>query len=202
PKGYTETFMIRFPVLYFCDMGMSMLLSLQKQHYYLKAADQAHMDVLTGLSNRNMYIEYIDQLAEKPLNEDLIVIALDLNCLKINNDTLGHEAGDEMLTGTAECMRTAFDGAELLCRSGGDEFIVITFKPVKVVQAQIAHFRSLTVAHQGKLVNELTVSLGMSALRDHPGASIPELVKFADDMLYEEKEAFYRSAGLERRHRG
>ena len=197
--GYTETFLARFPVLYFCDASISMLLSLQKQYYYLKAEKQAHEDTLTGLSNRNMYIEFIEHISEKPLDKNLAVICLDVNSLKRANDLYGHEAGDEMLIAAGDLMRQCFKGAALLCRTGGDEFCVITFRGKETVDKQLNAYCSMVRAWEGKMAKSLAVSIGSASLQDHPGATVEELMHEADKLLYKDKGEYYKRTGIERR---
>lgn len=197
--GYTATFMARFPVLYFCDMGVAILLSLQKQYYYLKAKQQAHQDTLTGLSNRNLYIEFMERISERPLDKNLSVVCLDVNGLKRANDLHGHEAGDELLIAAGNLMRQCFTGASLLCRTGGDEFCVITTRSASTLEKQVNAFRSMSEAWEGKFSKGLTVSIGCASLNDNRGASISDLMRVADQELYADKEAYYKRTGLERR---
>ena len=80
---------------------------------------------LTGLQNRRGYAEKIDELTEK-LPENCFVVMADINGLKEANDNFGHDAGDELITASANSLCEAFGKEASIYRLGGDEFGVIT----------------------------------------------------------------------------
>ncbi|MBR5705734.1 MAG: diguanylate cyclase, partial [Deltaproteobacteria bacterium] len=57
--------------------------------------------------------------------EDLAVFSIDVNGLKTVNDSLGHDAGDELIRGAADCISAAFGQTGKCYRTGGDEFVVL-----------------------------------------------------------------------------
>ena len=96
----------------------------------------AYFDQLTSLKNRRAYEEQIAEFStNKPL--ELCVIMLDVNDLKVINDTLGHIAGDELLTGTSECIKQAFSDTDMIYRIGGDEFCVLLTQNTKNVNSKL-----------------------------------------------------------------
>src|SRR4051794_6913306 len=92
---------------------------------------QALHDPLTGLPNRRSLYERLDQLLAggRPLS----LLVADLDGFKELNDTLGHHAGDEVLSQLGPRMQAAVPGAELLARIGGDEFAVLTLDDAREV---------------------------------------------------------------------
>ncbi|MBP5332460.1 MAG: diguanylate cyclase, partial [Lachnospiraceae bacterium] len=88
---------------------------------------QANTDQLTGLNNRRAYENDIEEFSRKPIPEEFTYLSLDLNGLKHVNDDLGHDAGDKLLIGAAECMIQAFGRYGKVYRIGGDEFAAIIF---------------------------------------------------------------------------
>ena len=87
----------------------------------------AHHDALTGLPNRNLLADRMEQaLARAQRNHTrLAVLFLDLNDFKLINDTLGHEAGDETLKEVARRLLAVLRHADTLARFGGDEFVLL-----------------------------------------------------------------------------
>ncbi len=86
----------------------------------------SHHDALTGLPNRALFGERLDQaLLARPADSRVAVLCLDLNGLKGINETLGHAVGDALLCDVAECLRACVGEADLVARLGDDEFAVI-----------------------------------------------------------------------------
>jgi diguanylate cyclase (GGDEF)-like protein len=88
---------------------------------------QAFTDSLTGLANRALFLERLEQalvLAERE-GTPVAVLFLDLDRFKLANDSLGHSAGDELLIAAAERIRGVVRGVETVARLGGDEFAVL-----------------------------------------------------------------------------
>ncbi len=87
----------------------------------------AHHDALTGLPNRVLFAERLQQMVERlgRSEEVVAVLCLDLDRFKDVNDTLGHSAGDQLLQQAAERMRLEVRQTDTLVRLGGDEFAVI-----------------------------------------------------------------------------
>ncbi len=85
--------------------------------------DKAYDDVLTGLSNRSGCEMTLDRLSRE--HKRYRIISLDLDHLKMVNDTYGHAEGDRYLKEFAQILQKSFDGATLIGRMGGDEFLVV-----------------------------------------------------------------------------
>lgn len=107
----------------------------------------AYYDAMTGLKNRRAYEEKLHQLAENPPSEFCIIMA-DINGLKETNDTIGHDAGDELITGASECLTAAFEGIDTIYRIGGDEFCIVMTGPIEKARICLARLVDL-VSHRG-----------------------------------------------------
>ena len=92
-----------------------------------KLSHIAYYDSLTGLPNRNLFLDRLEQcLAKAQRNTSRFgVLFLDLDHFKQVNDTLGHQMGDNLLKAVAQRLKSQLRTSDTLCRIGGDEFIVI-----------------------------------------------------------------------------
>ena len=86
-------------------------------------------DALTGLPNRVYLREVLSRLFKKTANEEpFALLCLDLDHFKEINDTLGHQAGDELLIQVADRMRASVREDDVIARLGGDEFVIIAMR--------------------------------------------------------------------------
>lgn len=96
----------------------------RRKIYEVKLEHISTHDVLTGLYNRTFYEAEIDRLASSR-RYPLSIIIIDLDGLKIINDTYGHTAGDKMICKAADILKRSFRGEDMVARTGGDEFTVL-----------------------------------------------------------------------------
>ena len=155
-------------------------------------------DELTRLYNRRCYEEEIAAIHEKGMDDDLALISADVNGLKPVNDSLGHNAGDELICGAAACLLSAVGSRGKVYRTGGDEFMAIVH--ADDCPALIRDIRGKAAAWRGIMVDTLSISAGYAARADHPGANLEELERLADQAMYEDKAGYYERAGIDRRH--
>ena len=150
-------------------------------------------DVLTGLRNRNSYELRLDKLSAGSL-EGLVCIYADVNGLHELNDTEGHQAGDVMIQYVALGLRKAF-GADDSYRFGGDEFIVLCLnRSEEEVQMVL---RDLSKEYGQKNYH---VAFGTAAAPSE-SENVRELVKLAEQRMYEAKNLYYEQTGKDRRER-
>lgn len=149
-------------------------------------------DVLTGLPNRRKYEESLKQAISyaKRYNIAFSLMFIDLNKFKPINDRYGHDAGDALLKTVAERMRANLRDSDLLCRVGGDEFVLLLPNNTdEQVLRNIAHklFDAMTqtVHFEG---NELQIhaSIGVARYPDD-AEDIIQLEAKADDAMYQAK---------------
>lgn len=158
----------------------------------------AYYDQLTGLQNRRAYSEKVKQLSKQKSLPCTVVMA-DINGLKEANDTLGHEAGDELIIGSAECLRKSFDGIDTIYRIGGDEFTVIMEKPETETKKCLERMEKICAGWKGEFINGISISYGAASTEEF--TDMDALIKEADLRMYEYKSNYYQMSGKERRKR-
>ncbi len=153
-------------------------------------------DGLTGLNNRRYLDNHLKVLFNRAAarGRPLSLCITDIDRFKSVNDTFGHDAGDEVLREFAARIRSTVRGADLACRYGGEEFVVVMPDTDAVAAAAIAErLRGIVesfpfhLKEAGKMLN-ITASLGIAC--NTSGAETPEqLLKQADRALYEAKNS-------------
>lgn len=162
---------------------------------------QSTTDELTGCYNRRAYAEQMDTFREFGIEEDMVFISLDVNRLKYVNDTFGHAAGDELIQGATEVMRQGFGEDTVIYRTGGDEFVAFLYADENMLREKCNAFQCAMKDWKGKIVQELAVSYGyVTAVEGiERGLSVDDIMKLADERMYENKNQFYKSSGFDRR---
>lgn len=160
-----------------------------------KLHHQAIHDVLTGLFNRR----YLNEMLERELHrsvrsgEPVGVVLLDIDHFKQFNDTYGHDGGDALLAAVGAFLQAQVRGADIACRYGGEEFILVlpgasledTRRRAEQVRQRVER---LQVQHKGRHLGSITVSLGVAAVPTH-GVTAEAVIKAADIALYQAKAA-------------
>ena len=157
-----------------------------------KLREQALHDPLTGLLNRRGFGDAARQhLALCKRSEiPFLLCALDLNDFKVINDTFGHDAGDAALVEMAALLMRTFRDSDIVCRAGGDEFIVLvsatTESDIPVVRARL---ESALARRNAALPRELPLSssVGIAVWSPTSPCSFNELLRIADDAMYAHK---------------
>jgi diguanylate cyclase (GGDEF)-like protein len=145
---------------------------------------QATHDPLTGLPNRGLLVDRVDQaLARSKRASQLVaVLFLDLDGFKQVNDTQGHSAGDDVLRNVAASLVGTLRAVDTVARIGGDEFIVLAPDLTSAADAGELAARLLTVLDR----ISISASVGM-ALTDGTGATAEALLAEADAAMYHAK---------------
>lgn len=151
-------------------------------------------DALTGLANRRYFLSALEKaLARAQRNSgNLAVFFLDLDHFKDVNDTLGHDAGDELLVVVAQRLCCAVRTGDMVCRLGGDEFAVLT-ENIKenFFAADIAQHMLDVVGLPASLkghAHEISPSIGISIYPEN-GEDGEQLIKAADIAMYRAKKS-------------
>lgn len=155
-------------------------------------------DPLTGVLSRFAYVEAIETYADG-LPDDFVVFLIDINGLKVVNDSIGHEAGDELICGAAKCIETSIEGKGQTFRIGGDEFVVFATMTQKQVEEALFELKYETEKWSGIKVDKVSLSVGYAFAEEYKEISVEELVKEADKRMYEQKKEYCRISGRERR---
>lgn len=162
---------------------------------------KSNTDVLTGFLSRHAYENDMALLDNKQLDETFVYVSVDVNSLKIVNDSNGHNAGDELLKGAAECLKKCFGPYGKLYRIGGDEFIAIIHADKEQLDKLKKEIEEITGKWSGKLVKSLALSCGYAAASEESEMPIRQLAILADKRMYEAKNDYYRRTGIDRRKR-
>ena len=157
------------------------LMDKQEQLEYI-----SNHDVLTGLYNRRYFESLIRSLPEKG-KTPLCVIVGDVNDLKTTNDQHGHQAGDQLLVKAAQIMQNYSAGSDVICRIGGDEFVIImTETRPDEAEAFIRKIRTAAAIEQNGPV-EISISIGISCISDL-NTDIMEAFRQAENEMYANKK--------------
>ena len=158
-----------------------------------RIAYEAYVDDLTGLPNRKVFCEQLEQeLKRVQRGERLALLYLDLDYLKQVNDTLGHAAGDKLLKGVADRLRGCVRDLDVVARLGGDEFAIIQKLLDQPSDAAALAMRVRDAIREpfdldGHQVT-VDISVGIS-IAPNDATELDELMKTADMALYEAKNA-------------
>ncbi len=159
-----------------------------------RIAHLAHYDYLTDLPNRALFLEILEHSISlsKRNNYEVAVLFLDLDGFKKINDTLGHDAGDQLLQGVSKRLKETIRTSDTVARVGGDEFILV----LNGIKSE----KSAAMA-ANKIIVALSEQFELNGQRCHVGGSIgismypdgskdPEtLIKQADDAMYLAKQS-------------
>jgi diguanylate cyclase (GGDEF)-like protein len=157
-------------------------------------AHQALHDPLTGLPNRALFLEHLERSLHRTKRHPealFAVLFLDLDRFKIVNDSLGHIAGDELLTQAAERLRMSTRQGDTIARLGGDEFAVLLDDLQSVGEAVEVARRILRALKKplklGTREFVVTASIGIApGRRDYAGPK--DILRDADIAMYKAKE--------------
>lgn len=175
-------------------LGETIKLSLSNLRLREKLREQATHDPLTGLCNRR----YLEENLLRELhhaqrrNSPLCVSMLDLDHFKQFNDTFGHDAGDALLCELGRLLREELRKSDILCRYGGEEFVVVLCDSSlenawqRMEQLRVL-VRDLRIRHGEQQLGMVTVSAGLAG-HEH-GFTPAELLRAADESLYAAKQA-------------
>ncbi|MFT3735330.1 MAG: EAL domain-containing protein [Rhodocyclaceae bacterium] len=172
--------------------------SLQTQHAELSRTHaalerQANYDNLTGLANRNLMHDRLDQalIYAHRAHRMAAVLMLDLDRFKTINDSLGHSKGDLLLQETGRRLSECVRPGDTVARMGGDEFVVVlsdmaSLDDVQPVARKILHALAQPVTLEGHIINS-SASIGMSV---YPldGDTGESLLRHADMAMYQAKD--------------
>jgi len=148
----------------------------------------AQTDPLTGLGNRRGLEFSLSLLAAE--GRAFSAIVLDIDHFKQVNDNHGHEVGDQVLRRLAELMRGCCREGDLLCRTGGEEFLMLLPGASLKVAAAVAERLRVTVQDTPvEPVGAVTVSLGVARWDGESGSEPGEILNDADRALYRAKQA-------------
>jgi diguanylate cyclase (GGDEF)-like protein len=165
----------------------------QTRKLHERLREQALTDPLTGLHNRRFLFEVSPGVLELARRQEmpLCVALLDLDHFKLLNDTFGHEAGDRVLQRFALLMQNVLRGSDVICRYGGEEFVVV-LPDLSVEDAQsvlgrlLEALQNLPPESGRRRLPKISFSAGVASFPRH-GSTIEQLLLRADKALYTAK---------------
>jgi len=153
----------------------------------------AHHDGLTGLPNRTLFYDRLNQAIARARRdkESVAVLFLDLDGFKKINDTLGHDIGDALLIETAKRIQACVRESDTVARMGGDEFTAILCNVGTSNGKDIVAQKILDAIRQPFVLHKQSCAVGVSigiAVYPNSGSNAEDLVKVADTAMYLAKD--------------
>jgi diguanylate cyclase (GGDEF)-like protein len=157
----------------------------------------AHTDGLTGLFNRRTFDQHLRQLWKQARRDDatIAVVVADIDHFKLYNDCYGHQMGDECIKAVADVLAASVSRPlDIVARYGGEEYVIVLYDPTvsflesfsrslcqKVIDLEIEHKAS-------EAEHRVSVSIGAAMTESPDSISAEQLIRQADDALYEAKD--------------
>ena len=179
-------------VLFLCYV-VSTRRALRLSRSNTELSEKAYIDLATGLPNKNKCKELIS--SPMPISCKTAFFMLDLNDLKVVNDTLGHEMGDLMILNFARLLRQSVPSQYFVGRFGGDEFIVIADgisgrAEAEQIEKKIHEIVLKFNGASGEF--NLSYACGYAFSEDYPSCNRMDLLHEADRKMYEDKQEMKR----------
>ena len=174
-------------------IGYQMAATLKHFQRFSSIKNIALYDTLTGLYNRRYFEERLGVEAQKSFysGTPLSLVMVDIDHFKKINDTFGHTEGDQVLCKISSLLKTSVRKKDTVARYGGEEFILILpeagLEESFVIAERIRRQVENTSFEVGQAQVNLTLSMGISNFPSHRAKSKEDLVKMADQALYDAK---------------
>ncbi len=182
------------------DLSKSIAYSLYRKFREIRLQTEALKDSLTGLGNRNLFNEQLNQAIARAKRDDekVGVLMIDLDRFKPVNDKHGHLVGDELLKQVAERIVTETRGSDVVARLGGDEFAAVLIRVAsREYLDRIRKKLAAAISDQPYKIDthwlKIGASVGASLFPDDT-ENVHDLVHMADVHMYKEKEKHHDAA--------
>lgn len=163
-------------------LGYFLVSVLRRRNLVRRLEELCFQDQLTGMGNRHAMNDAISKAAPE---KSIGVLYCDVMGLKRTNDSMGHNAGDELLIRAGECLRRAFEGYALF-RLGGDEFLVLC-EGISKAELQ----KRVEAVKEDMQRSDALMALGF-VWREDGKENLDNLIAEADDRMYEDKMHWYQ----------
>ncbi|MET1254560.1 EAL domain-containing protein [Aliikangiella maris] len=167
--------------------------ALERKFKDRKLQFQALHDQVTGLANRNLFLDRIEHafsLSKRNSLTELAVLFIDFDDFKLVNDHYGHHAGDKLLQFSAQLIQSQLRDSDTLARLGGDEFAVLLESLENTHQAEQIAKRILQALRKPMLIDgqpiNISISIGIS-FKDKNTNNSEDLLRNADHAMYHAK---------------
>jgi diguanylate cyclase (GGDEF)-like protein len=174
-------------------IGYQMAATLKHFQRFSSIKNIALYDTLTGLYNRRYFEEKLGVETQKSFysSTPLSFVMVDIDHFKKVNDTFGHTGGDQVLCKISSLLKNSIRKKDTVARYGGEEFILILpeagLEESFIIAERIRRLVENTSFEIGQAQVNLTISMGISNFPSHRAKSKEELVKMADQALYDAK---------------
>lgn len=188
-----NAFLINMGVALAISIIVLLLAHIAVRGYHDKLETMATQDKLTGAASRQVFEFYFRQAVArcKRRDEPLSLVLLDIDLFKMINDNYGHQAGDRVLTRIAQLIKSHVREEDVVCRWGGEEFLVM------LSGCDLTHARDITEVIRSAVaglqfpfnneVAKITLSAGLAQMQEEE--SLGQIVERADHHLYQAKNA-------------
>lgn len=154
-------------------------------------SEMAYIDQLTGAYNRRYCIQQANQFISRNFAFSLVMI--DLNALKYVNDTFGHSEGDNYITSVTSIIKQHSRDTDILCRIGGDEFIILLKNcTLEVSEQKIQQM----ITSLDKLQNDsyvMSISYGITYVDEYCSRPLDDIINESDEKMYKYKQAYKKT---------
>lgn len=169
-----------------------LLLLIRQQFEALKKQAEsmeliASIDSLTGVRSKRYLLDNGEAYIHSSANQPVWAMLIDIDFFKKINDSLGHITGDHVLAELGNKLNQSFPN-DMVVRFGGEEFAVLMVKQSQEDALQKAESLRREIALLKPANVELTISLGLASMQDHPESSLTKILAIADKALYHSKE--------------
>jgi len=154
----------------------------------------AHHDLLTGLPNRTLFQDRLQQAlaAAKRMQSRVALLFIDLDRFKYVNDSFGHRAGDILLQTVAARLRSCVRETDTVCRHAGDEYLIVLSALREPTEAALVAEKVLKIFDEIFVLEshevQISASVGISVYPDD-GQTLEDLIRNADAAMYHSKKS-------------
>lgn len=170
-------------------MAHFIISGLKRRELVRKLENMSYRDQLTQIGNRFALENYLNQLT---VGDNIGVVYCDITGLKRVNDVIGHSAGDKLIIRACDCLKRIF-GRQGLFRIGGDELIVLCPQITKLELK-----RKISELKNDMAQNSVVMAVGYVWDRFSP-TEMDRLFSEAEKLMYDDKAAYYKTSGQDRR---
>lgn len=163
----------------------SIVLSILIVYVFLESTSTEH-DFLTKLFNRQSYENYVRHLMEQ--RKSFGIMLIDLNDFKMINDTYGHQKGDQVLISFSKVLKRVFPVEAMVCRLGGDEFMVVIEKAKETLDWELSEIDRILKKHDDVFMREIHFSYGYQKYSE--ALNFDELYTTVDQKMYLNKKGY------------
>lgn len=147
----------------------------------------AATDSLTGVRSKRYLVDNGEKYIQNTANQPVWAMLIDIDFFKKINDTLGHITGDHVLAELGTKLNQSFP-TDMVVRFGGEEFSVLMKNQTQEEALQKAETLRKDIAKLKPAEVELTISIGLASMQDHPDSNLTQILALADKALYYSKE--------------